>query len=230
MNRRRLFHDRPDAGRALAPAVKRHDLRRPLVLGLPRGGVPVAFEVAKALDADLDVLVVRKLGVPHQPELAFGAIASGGVHVYNDDVLRMLPGLDDESTERIVARESQELARREAAFRGSRPYPVFEGRDVVLVDDGLATGATMRAAVLAVRRGNPRRILVAVPTGSKDAVERISGEADEIICLDTPVFFMAVGNQYERFDQTSDEEVRQLLRRAWRESPEPAGNRTTTGS
>lgn len=195
------------------------------MLGLPRGGVPVACEVAKAIHADLDVLVVRKLGVPYQPELAFGAIASGGVRVLNDDVLRLLPELDDEAIERVVARESLELARREATFRGDCPYPSFTNRDVVLVDDGLATGATMRAAVQAVRRGSPRRVLVAVPTGSTEAVKRVSGEADDVICLVTPAPFIAVGTCYERFDQTTDEEVRRLLDQARREGSEAASTR-----
>lgn len=230
MNRTRLFHDRADAGRALAVAVRGRALLRPLVLGLPRGGVPVACEVAKAINAELDVLVVRKLGVPQQPELAFGAIASGGVRVFNDDVLRMLPELDDEAVDRIVARELPELARREAAFRGDRPYPAFEKRDVVLVDDGLATGATMRAAVQAVRRGNPRRVLVAVPTGSPEAVKRISGEADDVICLDMPAHFVAVGSYYERFDQTTDGEVRRLLDQAWLEGSKSAGSPAIAGS
>jgi predicted phosphoribosyltransferase/nicotinamidase-related amidase len=211
MNKCRIFHDRADAGKALAPAVKGRALQRPLVLGLPRGGVPVAFEVAKAIDAELDVLVVRKLGVPYEPELAFGAIASGGVRVFNDDVMQMLPELDEAAVNRIVAEESSELARREAAFRGDRPYPAFTNRDIVLVDDGLATGATMRAALQAVRRGNPRRVLVAVPTGPAETVKQLSGDADDVICLDIPAYFMAIGSYYERFDQVSDEEVRQLL-------------------
>jgi predicted phosphoribosyltransferase len=219
LNRIRVFHDRADAGRALAAAVKRRALRDPLILGLPRGGVPVAFELARAVDADLDVLVVRKLGVPYQPELAFGAIASGGIRVMNEDVLGMLPELDDEVVERIAARESAELTRRETAFRGNRPYPAFTNRDVVLVDDGLATGATMRAAVQAARQLHPRRVLVAVPTGSAQAVRRISTEADDVICLDTPPFFTAVGNHYEYFDQTTDAEVRRLLNESWRARP-----------
>lgn len=226
----RIFRDRTDAGRALAPAVERCPLHRPLVLGLPRGGVPVAFEVARAICAALDVLVVRKLGVPYQPELAFGAIASGGIRVFNQDVLRMLPELDNKTIERIVAWECSELARREAAFRGARPYPAFTDRDVVLVDDGLATGATMRAAVQAVRRGNPRRVLVAVPTGSHDAVQHISDGADTVICLDTPRYFVAVGNQYERFDQVTDDEVRRLLELAWTGEATAAGDRVLAGS
>ena len=230
MRRSRAFHDRADAGRSLAPAVEARRLHRPLILGLPRGGVPVAFEVARALGAELDVLVVRKLGVPYQPELAFGAIASGGVRVFNDDVVRMLPELDDEAIEVIVARESTELARREAAFRGDRRYPAFTDRDVVLVDDGLATGATMRAAVQAVRRGAPRRVIVAVPTSSAEAVKRISAEADEVICPETPAFFMAVGSQYEKFDQTTDEEVRSLLANSWREIDDQAEPETDSGT
>jgi putative phosphoribosyl transferase len=215
MSGNRVFRDRADAGRALASAVKRWALSRPLVLGLPRGGVPVAFEVAQAIGADLDVLVVRKLGVPYQPELAFGAIASGGVCVFNEDVLRSVRQLDDETIERIITRESAELVRRESAFRGARPYPTFTNRDVLLIDDGLATGATMCAAVRAVKHGDARRVLVAVPTGSGEAVKRILHEADDVICLDTPVYFSAVGSQYERFDQTSDQEVRRILDRAW---------------
>lgn len=226
----RIFRDRTDAGRALAPALERCALHRPLVLGLPRGGVPVAVEVAAAIGAPLDVLVVRKLGAPYQPELAFGAIASGGIRVFNDDVLRMLPEIDRKAIERIVAWESSELARREAAFRGARPYPAFTDRDVVLVDDGLATGATMRAAVQAVRRGKPRRVLVAVPTGSREAVQQISHEADAVICLDTPQYFVAVGNYYERFDQVTDDEVRRLLERAWTSASATAGDRAMAGS
>jgi putative phosphoribosyl transferase len=149
--------------------------------------------------------------------------------VFNDDVLRLLPELDDEAIDRIVARESSELARREAAFRGDCPYPAFTNRDIVLVDDGLATGATMRAAVQAVRRGSPRRVLVAVPTGSPDAVKRVSGEADDVICLDTPAPFTAVGSYYERFDQTTDEEVRRLLDQAWCEGSEAASTRAGAG-
>ncbi len=223
MKKSRIFQDRADAGRALAPAVKDCALHRPLVLGLPRGGVPVAFEVAMAIDADLDVMVVRKLGVPYQPELAFGAIASGGVRVFNEDVLRMLPELDDQAVDQVVARGSSELARREAAFRGDRPYPGFTNRDVVVVDDGLATGATMRAAVLAVRLGKPRRVLVAVPTGSAEAVKRLSDEADDVICLDKPAHFMSVGSFYQRFDQTTDEEVRRLLEQAWLQRAKTTG-------
>ena len=219
-----LFRDRTEAGRTLAAAVGRSALHRPLVLGLPRGGIPVAFEVARALGAALDILVVRKLGVPYQPELAFGAIASNGVRVFNEDVLRLVPELDSEAVGRIIAWESSELARRETAFRGDRPYPAFTDRDVVLVDDGLATGATMRAAVQAVRRGKPRRVIVAVPTGSSQAVKQLSDEADEVICLDIPRNFVAVGSHYERFDQTTDEEVRRLLEEAWKDEPAAVGN------
>lgn len=142
----------------------------------------------------------------------------------------MLPELDDEAVGRIVARESSELARREVAFRGDRPYPVFTNRDVVLVDDGLATGATMRAAVQAVQRGSPRRVLVAIPIGSPEAVKRVSRDADDVICLDTPAPFIAVGGYYERFDQSSDEEVRLLLDKAWLEGSKTGGNRTVAGS
>lgn len=228
MKNSRLFHDREDAGRSLAPALGRSALRQPLVLGLPRGGVPVAVELSRALDTDMDILVVRKLGVPYQPELAFGAIASGGVRVFNDDVLILLPELDDETIDAIIGRESPELARRETTLRGNRPRPAYANRDVVLVDDGLATGATMRAAIQAVRRGNPRRVLVAVPIGSPQAVRRISEEADDVICLNTPASFTAVGSYYERFEQTTDEDVRRILGRRWREQQE--NGRTAAGS
>lgn len=215
MRNRLIFDDRRDAGRWLAPEVKRCALHNPLILGLPRGGIPVAYEVAKALDAELDALVVRKLGVPYQPELAFGAIASGGTRVLNDDVIDQLPGLAAATIERIVDNESRELERRERRFRGDRPYPELRDRDVVLVDDGMATGASMRAAARAVRQRHPRRVLVAVPTASAEAVGRLSEEVDRVICLDTPAYFGAVGNYYREFGQTTDDEVRDLLSDAW---------------
>jgi predicted phosphoribosyltransferase len=215
MRNRLIFDDRRDAGRRLAPEVRRCALHNPLILGLPRGGIPVAYEVAKALDAELDALVVRKLGVPYQPELAFGAIASGGTRVLNDDVIDQLPGLAAATIERIVDNESRELERRERRFRGDRPYPELRDRDVVLVDDGMATGASMRAAARAVRQRHPRRVLVAVPTASAEAVGRLSEEVDRVICLDTPAYFGAVGNYYREFGQTTDDEVRDLLSDAW---------------
>jgi predicted phosphoribosyltransferase len=181
-----------------------------VVLALPRGGVPVGYEVASALDLPLDVLVVRKLGMPSQPELAMGAVASGGAVVLNDDVLRYLPRGSD-AVEQVKARELQELARREESYRGDRPALQMSGRTAILVDDGLATGATMEAAVRALRNLDAERIVVAVPVASIEARERIAAVADEVVCLQTPPFFSAVGPWYERFDQTEDKEVRELL-------------------
>ena len=170
----RVYEDRRTAGRALVPELRRCDLARPIILGLPRGGVPLAYEIAVALRAPLDTIVVRKLGVPSQPELALGAIASGGVRVINDDVIRSVFGLDDDTIGRIASREMQELQRREHAYRLNRPYPQLEGMDVVLVDDGLATGATMRAAAEAVKTRSPASVIVAVPVGSSSAVARVN--------------------------------------------------------
>ena len=197
----RIFDDRRDAGRALVAEIQRLGLDDPLILGLPRGGIPVAFEIATALDAELDTLVVRKLGAPFQPELAVGAIASGGIKVLNEDVLNRASGLNDSVLEKIIEREKLELARRERAYRG----------DVVLVDDGMATGATMRAAALAVRSQRPAQLVVAVPTASRDALEMIEPLADEVICLEAPPHFYAVGEWYRHFGQTTDDEVRRLL-------------------
>lgn len=219
------FKDRCDAGRRLAAELQQVTLNDPVILGLPRGGIPVAYEVASALHAPLDVMVVRKLGAPFQPELAIGAIASGNVRVINEDLVASIWGLDESVIDEIAARESVELERRERLYRGDRPMPNLEQRDVVLVDDGLATGATMRAAVEAVRARQPSRIIVAVPTGSEDAVRSIGRISDRVICLDTPAFFHAVGQSYRRFDQTTDEEVRELLESAarLREPGSPAG-------
>lgn len=216
------FEDRRDAGRRLATELQRVTLNDPVILGLPRGGIPVAYEVAAALRAPLDVMVVRKLGAPFQPELAVGAIASGNVRVINEDLVASIWGLDESVVDEIAARERVELERREKLYRGDQPMPKLEQRDVVLVDDGLATGATMRAAVEAVRSRQPSRIIVAVPTGSGEAVRSIGRIADRVICLDTPEFFHAVGQSYRRFDQTTDEEVRDLLESA-RRLREPEG-------
>ena len=211
-----IYQDRVDAGRRLAKALADYAGREDvLVLGLPRGGVPVAAEVAKALDAPLDVMIVRKLGAPWQPELAMGAIASGNVQLLNEQVVRML-GIDDRTIEEIAEREGRELARRERAYRGDRPPFDAAGRQVILVDDGMATGATMRAAVAAVRAMAPARVIVAVPTAALDTCELVRAEADRVVCLDTPEPFMAVGCWYRNFDQTSDAEVRDLLAEAAR--------------
>ena len=205
------FEDRRDAGRALGQLLAsswsgRSDV---IVLALPRGGVPVAWEVAQALGAPLDVLVVRKLGFPGQEEYAMGAIAPGGVRVTND-------GADDWPVDRaaldaVTAREQAELERRERLYRGERPFPALADRVVVLVDDGLATGATMRAAVRAVRRHAPARIVVAVPVGARDSLQALRAEADEVVSVREPEPFRAVGLWYRNFDQTSDEEVGRLL-------------------
>jgi putative phosphoribosyl transferase len=175
--------------------------------------VPVGYEVASALGLPLDVLVVRKLGLPSQPELAMGAVASGGALVLNEDVVRYLPRGSD-AIEQVKARELQELARRERAYRGDRPALQMRGMTGILVDDGLATGATMEAAVRALRSLDARRIVVAVPVASIEAHERVAALADEVVCLQTPPYFSAVGQWYERFDQTEDDEVHDLLKRA----------------
>ncbi len=209
-----LYRDRRQAGRILATYLKDHANRENvLVLGLPRGGVPVAFEVAQQLHAPLDVFVVRKLGVPGQEELAMGAIASGGVRVLNENVVRAL-GISPEAIDAAASREQQELERRERLYRDNRPAPVIQGRDVILVDDGLATGASMHAAVSALRALGPEQITVAVPVGAVDSCEDLRKYADAVICANTPEPFYSVGAWYDDFSQTTDEEVRELLRRA----------------
>ena len=212
------FCDRAEAGRFLAARLGAYANRRDvLTLALPRGGVPVAFEVARSLRAPLDVFLVRKLGVPGHEELAMGAIATGGVRVLNDEVVQSL-GLTSEVVERVTARELRELERRERSYRGERPAPDVGDRAVILIDDGLATGATMRAAVQALRQREPARLIVAVPVASKETCRQFQsrGEADEIVCALTPEPFFAVGTWYEDFGQTTDEEVRDLLARAAR--------------
>jgi predicted phosphoribosyltransferase len=194
--------------------VLAHYTGRPdvVVLALPRGGVPVADEVARALGAPLDIFTVRKLGVPGEPELALGAIASGGVRVLNQEVVAGL-GISSHTIEAVTAREQAELERRERAYRGDRPPAAVEGRLVILVDDGLATGASMRAAAEAVRHRHPARIVVAVPTAAADTCESLRALVDEVVCAETPPLFGAVGLWYEDFRETSDEEVRALLNR-----------------
>lgn len=210
----RIFDDRHDAGLALVPEVRRCKLNDPLIIGLPRGGVPVAYEIAMALPAPLDTLVVRKLGAPLQPELAVGAIASGGIRVLNEELVSGIPGLDEGTLDEITAREMRELKRRERVYRGDKPYPDLARRDVVLVDDGMATGATMRAAAEAVGSQGPARIVVAVPAGSQNAIDDVAKMVDQVICLQSPGGFYAVGQFYRVFAQTSDEEVRELLDKA----------------
>jgi predicted phosphoribosyltransferase len=210
----RAFPNRAEAGRLLAEKLEKYaDRDDVIVLGLPRGGVPVAYEVARALGVPLDVFIVRKLGVPGFEELAAGAIASGGVRVLNEDVLRALPNAD-EIIESVTAKETAELERREKSYRDDRPAPEFRDRVVILVDDGLATGATMRAAVKALRQRGVAKIVVAVPVGPPDTCREFEDEADETICVNAPEFFQAIGQYYEDFSQTSDDEVRALLARA----------------
>lgn len=216
-----LFRDRRDAGWRLGQRLAAQEWARRrvplLVLGLPRGGVPVAAEVAAALGAPLDVYPVRKLGVPWQPELAMGAIAPGPggtvVRVMNDDVVRLLE-LDVATIESVVRTESAELQRRSRLYRGERPPLALDGRVVVLVDDGMATGSTMRAALAAVHQARPARRVAAVPVGARSTCEQVAREADELVCLAQPSPFHAVGLWYEQFPPTSDEEVRRLLEAA----------------
>ena len=209
-----FFIDRYDAGQRLGSALSEIPIARPLiVLGLPRGGVPVAARVAHALNAPLDVFVVRKLGVPGHEELGFGAVASGGARVLNTDMIRRL-GLSSTSIERVVALESAELRRRELAFRDDREMPKVSGVTVVLVDDGAATGASMRAAVVALRQLGAREIIVALPVASREAAAMLGASADRCVCLFEPEPFYGVGLWYEDFSQTSDEEVRSSLAEA----------------
>ncbi len=206
-----LFRDRREAGRFLAGKLM-HYANRPdvLVLALPRGGVPVALEVARALEAPLDVFLVRKLGVPGQEELAMGAIASGGVCVLNNEVIGPLH-IPQQVINSVAAEERRVLEYREQQYRGHRPAPSVNARIVILVDDGLATGTTMRAAIAALRRLNPRRIVVAVPVGAPETCAEFQDEADEAICAMEPNPFYSVGLWYKDFSQTTDEEVRELL-------------------
>jgi predicted phosphoribosyltransferase len=211
----RRFRDRTEAGRLLAERLRRHSGRDDVVvLALPRGGVPVAYEVAKVLGAPLGVFVVRKIGVPGQRELAMGAIASGGIVVLDDRLVRALR-IAREELERVIAAEVRELERRETAYDGRRQLDLA-GKTVILVDDGLATGSTMRAAALAVRERDPAKIVVAVPVASEQTCERFRDVVDEVVCELTPAHFLAVGLWYEDFSQTTDEEVRELLDRAGR--------------
>ena len=217
-----VYRDRRDAGRVLATSLRAH-AGRPglLVLALPRGGVPVAAEVAEALHAPLDVFVVRKLGMPGHEEYAMGAIASGGVRVLDEQTVHRL-GLSDDEVDAVTRAEQRELDRRERLYRDDRPMPELRGRTVILVDDGLATGSTMLAAVRAVRAQRPARTVVAVPTAAADTCDMLRDEADEVICADTPDAFRAVSLWYDDFSQTSDEEVRQLLQQAWHATPHHA--------
>jgi putative phosphoribosyl transferase len=208
-----LFRDRVEAGGRLAERLDPYRETGALILGIPRGGVPVAAEVARRLDAELDVVVARKLGAPGAPELAIGAVTANGglfLNLAEIDSLRVTPTYLDE----IIAAERAEARRREARFRGNRPRASIAGRTVIVVDDGLATGATMRAAVRSVRKGEPGRLIIAIPVGPRSACEELRAEADEVVCLHQPEPFFAVGLHYEHFEATPDAEVEQLLREA----------------
>ena len=209
------LQNRTQAGQLLAQALLHHaDRSDVIVLALPRGGVPVAFEVSSALKAPLDLMLVRKLGTPGQEELAMGAIAQNGIRVLNPDVVDVLR-ISEEVIAAVERRERKELERRQRAYRGNRPPPDLHGKRVILIDDGLATGATMRSAIKAVRAQAPAMIVVAVPLAPEDTVAVLEQETDEVICLATPEPFVAIGRWYHEFPQTSDAEVKDLLARAW---------------
>jgi putative phosphoribosyl transferase len=209
-----IFLSRIDAGRRLAAKLEGYVGRKDvIVLGIPRGGVPVAFEVSTALEVPLDVFVVRKLGVPSQPELAFGAIASGGVRVVDPEIVESI-GISRLEIDRIAAREKAELQRREQVYRKGRDLLDLDGKVVILVDDGIATGATTRAAIQALRQLNPARIVLAAPVAPASTYHRLLSEVEDFVCLETPKTFFAIGQFYEDFTQVSDQEVTKLLRRS----------------
>lgn len=215
----RGFRDRKEAGLLLATELAAYaHLPNVLILAFPRGGVPVGFEVAKALQVPLDVVLVRKLGVPGEEELAMGAIATGGVRVLNESVVRMCQ-ISPREIEWIGAQEELELQRRERLYRGGRPAPVIRDRVVILVDDGIATGATMRVAITALRTQRPASIIVAIPVGPMSACEELRTEVDQVVCLRSPREFAAISLWYENFTQVTDDEVCDLLERANRERP-----------
>lgn len=215
------FSDRNDGGRRLAEKLRSYAIdASAIVLGLPRGGVVTAWEVAEALDLPLDVMIVRKLGTPGQPELAMGAIASGGIHVLNDDVVRALQ-IPQSKIDEVAKREEVELARREKLFRGDRPPLALGGRTVIVVDDGIATGSTMLAAIRCIRAQKPSRIVMAVPVAPPSTCERLRAEVDDVVCLSMPEFFSAVGEWYDDFAQVEDSEVVELMRKAAARTPEP---------
>lgn len=207
-----MFRDRKDAGQKLAARLRRYASENPVVLALPRGGVPVGYEVARVLNASLDVIVVRKLGAPEQPELAVGAVVDGDhpERVLNEDVVRLL-NVSDDYLRREVAVKLEEIRQRQERYRGGHPPIDIAGRTVIVVDDGIATGASMRAALRGVRRARPKRLILAVPVAPPDTIEALRPEVDELICLSAPAFFGAVGEFYADFGQTTDVEVIQLL-------------------
>jgi putative phosphoribosyl transferase len=214
-----IFRDRREAGRELARRLHKYAGRQDLlVLGIPRGGVLVAFEVASALKAPLDIFVSRKLGVPGQEELAFGAVASGGTSILDEEIVSAV-GISEAEIERIAARETQELLRREQVFRAGRPPLDVEGKTVVLVDDGIATGASIRVAIAALRQRRTAEIVVAAPVVPLSTYERLRKEADDVICVHTPKSFYAIGEFYDDFSQVTDEEVIELLRQTASKAP-----------
>ncbi|HVN69431.1 MAG TPA: phosphoribosyltransferase family protein [Candidatus Binatia bacterium] len=218
-----LFADRSDAGRRLADALDAYARRGDvIVLALPRGGVPIAYEIARRLRAPLDVYVVRKLGVPGHEELAMGALASDGTCVMDDDLIDSL-GIDERAIDAVIKREIEELRRREVAYRGNKPEPDIAGKTVIVVDDGLATGATMRAAAAALRLRDPAAIVAAVPVAAARTCKNLRDAVDRVVCLATPEPFHAVGLYYRNFEQTSDDEVRRLLSEAARETGRRVG-------
>jgi putative phosphoribosyl transferase len=210
----KLFHDRTEAGQVLADLLREYAGRKDvLILALPRGGVPVAFEVAQALDAPLDIFVVRKLGLPSNEELAMGALASGNIRVLNDEVVQSF-GISERTIETVAEKEQVELERRERLYRGDSGLPSIRGKTILLVDDGVATGSTMRAAVAAIRRQHPAQIIVAVPVAPPSTCDTLRTEADQVVCVATPEPFYAVGQWYRVFDQTTDRQVRELYERS----------------
>jgi putative phosphoribosyl transferase len=218
-----LFKDRVDAGARLGDALAAYRDASALVLGIPRGGVPVAAEVARRLGAELDVVVARKIGAPFQPELALGAVTSDSSQFLNEELLRQI-AITAQNLAPDILRERAEAQRREVRFRGSRPAPVVRARVVILVDDGLATGATMRAAVRSVQAARPAHLVVAVPVGSREACAALRQEVDEVVCLAQPEPFYAVGMHYQRFEATRDAEVAALLQEGWARRPSVIGS------
>ncbi len=212
------FKDREDAGRKLAERLSRYKDEYPVVFALPRGGVPVGYEISRALGVPLEVFVARKLGAPGQPEFGIGAVAPGGVRILNEEVVRRL-GIPDDYVERITEQETAELERRLRHFRGERPQPEVRGRTAILIDDGLATGVTARAAVRALRLLEPRRLVLAAPVCAAQTAELLGPEVDELLCLEAPPDLGAIGFWYKDFSQTTDEEVIELLERARHETP-----------